>query len=109
LEIGTGTGYNAALLAGHVGDHQVTTIEVDPVLAAQARADLAAAGYQPTVICGDGTAGHPPPRRSTPGSGSSRDGSARWLDRGERVHLWLGLPRFPIHPAVRAHHLRLNA
>lgn len=37
LEIGSGTGYNAALLATLVGDpHLVTTIELDPVLAARA-------------------------------------------------------------------------
>ena len=59
LEIGTGTGYNAALLARYLGDEQVSTIEVDPVLYELARANLAAAGYQPTVICGDGAAGHP--------------------------------------------------
>jgi protein-L-isoaspartate(D-aspartate) O-methyltransferase len=58
LEIGTGTGYNAALLAELVGPGgQVWTIEVDPELAAVARRNLAAAGYQDrvTVHCGDGT------------------------------------------------------
>ncbi|MGQ0779118.1 MAG: methyltransferase domain-containing protein [Pseudonocardiales bacterium] len=60
LEIGTGTGYNAALVAEQVGDHRVSTIEVDPVLASQAHARLGEAGYQPAVICGDGAAGHPP-------------------------------------------------
>lgn len=58
LEIGTGTGYTTALLAEYLGDERVTTIEVDPVLAGQAQARLTAAGYQPTVICGDGAAGH---------------------------------------------------
>jgi protein-L-isoaspartate(D-aspartate) O-methyltransferase len=57
LEIGTGTGYNAALLAQRLGDNQVITIEVDPVLTDQARTNLAAAGYKPTVICGDGATG----------------------------------------------------
>ncbi len=60
LEIGTGTGYTAALLAEHLGDDQVSTIEVDPVLAGQAQARLTEAGYQPTVIRSDGAAGHPP-------------------------------------------------
>ena len=60
LEIGTGTGYNAALLAEYLGDDQVSTIEVDPVLAGQAQARLTEAGYQPTVICDDGAAGHQP-------------------------------------------------
>lgn len=58
LEIGSGTGYTAALLAEYLGDERVTTIEVDPVLAGQAQARLTQAGYQPTVICGDGAAGH---------------------------------------------------
>ena len=61
LEIGTGTGWNAALLARRVGEHQrVVTIEVDPSLAAQARDALARAGYQPLVITGDGLDGYLP-------------------------------------------------
>jgi protein-L-isoaspartate O-methyltransferase len=60
LEIGTGTGYTAALLAHQLGAHNVTTIEIDPDLAARARAALATAGYgEVTVICGDGGAGLP--------------------------------------------------
>ncbi|MER7772058.1 methyltransferase domain-containing protein [Kitasatospora sp. NPDC096140] len=60
LEIGTGTGWTAALLAHRLGDANVTTIEVDPYLAARARATLGAAGYAPTVVCGDGRSGGPP-------------------------------------------------
>lgn len=60
LEIGTGSGYNAALLAQRLGDDQVTTIEVDSVLAEQARTALPAAGYCPSVVTGDGAAGYPP-------------------------------------------------
>jgi len=59
LEIGTGTGYSAALLAHRLGEQQVTSIEVDPVLTAQARNSLQAAGYHPTVVCADGVAGWP--------------------------------------------------
>jgi protein-L-isoaspartate(D-aspartate) O-methyltransferase len=56
LEIGTGTGYNAALLSRLVGpDGSVVTVDIDPALADRARANLAAAGYPDvTVICGDG-------------------------------------------------------
>ncbi len=57
LEIGTGTGYNTALLAHRVGEQLVTSIEVDPALTEQARANLKTAGYAPTVVCADGAAG----------------------------------------------------
>ncbi|HSV64382.1 MAG TPA: methyltransferase domain-containing protein [Mycobacteriales bacterium] len=60
LEIGTGTGWNAALLCARLGEQNVTTIEIDPALAATARAALATAGHRPTVITGDGAAGWPP-------------------------------------------------
>jgi protein-L-isoaspartate(D-aspartate) O-methyltransferase len=59
LEIGTGTGYNTALLAQRLGDEQVTTVEVDADLTAHAGQALRAAGYKPTVMCGDGAAGYP--------------------------------------------------
>lgn len=58
LEIGTGTGWTAALLCDRLGSDAVTTVEVDPVLAEQARAALDRAGYHPTVVTGDGAAGH---------------------------------------------------
>jgi protein-L-isoaspartate(D-aspartate) O-methyltransferase len=61
LEIGTGTGYNAALIAEIVGDPtSVVSIEVDPDLVDQARASLVAAGFGGvTVVCGDGADGVP--------------------------------------------------
>ncbi|MGH3915985.1 MAG: methyltransferase domain-containing protein [Pseudonocardiaceae bacterium] len=60
LEIGTGTGWNAALLAHRVGAHgRVDTIEVDPDVAEQARRALAKAGYPALVVTGDGLAGYP--------------------------------------------------
>lgn len=59
LEIGTGTGYNAALLAHRLGDSQVTTVEIDPLIAAAAEKALHAAGYPVTTIRGDGAAGWP--------------------------------------------------
>jgi protein-L-isoaspartate(D-aspartate) O-methyltransferase len=59
LEIGTGTGYNAALLAHRLGEQLVTSIEIDPALTEQARANLKAAGYAPTVVCADGAGGWP--------------------------------------------------
>lgn len=59
LEIGTGSGYNAALLCQRVGDHNVTSIEVDPELAAWAHGNLTKAGLHPELVCGDGTEGVP--------------------------------------------------
>ncbi|MGW1072757.1 methyltransferase domain-containing protein [Streptomyces sp. NPDC002537] len=59
LEIGAGTGYNAALLAHRLGDGAVTTVDLDPEIADAARAHLAAAGFHPTVVTGDGALGCP--------------------------------------------------
>ena len=58
LDVGTGSGYQAALLA-ELGA-EVVTIERIPELAESARASLAAAGYpQVDVRVGDGTLGVP--------------------------------------------------
>ncbi|MCG5217632.1 methyltransferase domain-containing protein [Streptosporangium soli] len=63
LEIGTGTGWTAALLSHlvgegtPVGEGNVTSIEVDPIVAEQAAKNLAAVGMQPRLIIGDGAAG----------------------------------------------------
>ncbi|MCX5206720.1 methyltransferase, FxLD system [Streptomyces sp. NBC_00237] len=60
LELGAGTGFNAALLGHLVGEKgRVTTIDVDEDIVAGARAGLAAAGItNVTVILGDGAVGH---------------------------------------------------
>ncbi|MGW6462043.1 methyltransferase domain-containing protein, partial [Streptomyces sp. NPDC055078] len=59
LEIGTGTGYNTALLGHLLGDKAVTTVDVDPSLTGPATDRLAAAGHHPHVHTGDGTLGVP--------------------------------------------------
>ena len=61
LEIGAGTGYNAALLAELAGpEGQVTTVDIDAEVAAEARAHLDNAGYRAvTVITADGAGGAP--------------------------------------------------
>jgi protein-L-isoaspartate(D-aspartate) O-methyltransferase len=61
LEIGAGTGYNAALLARLAGPRgRVTTVDIDPDTAAAARAHLRAAGYGGVrVVAGDGGHGWP--------------------------------------------------
>jgi protein-L-isoaspartate O-methyltransferase len=60
LEIGTATGYNAAILCERVGSRNVTTIDIEQGLADAARAHLAEAGYTPEVITADGLEGYPP-------------------------------------------------
>ncbi|MGW7515941.1 methyltransferase domain-containing protein [Streptomyces sp. NPDC054796] len=59
LEIGTGPGYNAALLSHRLGDSRVTTMDLDPDITEAARAHLAAAGYRPRVVTGNGARGCP--------------------------------------------------
>lgn len=77
LEIGTGTGWTAGLLSRRAGQENVTSIEIDPALAAQATASLKVAGYAPHVITGDGAAG--------------------WPDGGpyDRVHVTCAVARIP--------------
>jgi protein-L-isoaspartate(D-aspartate) O-methyltransferase len=59
VEIGTGTGYNAALLCELLGAERVTTVELHPGVAADARERLSSIGLHPTVVVGDGRAGAP--------------------------------------------------
>src|SRR5438093_1439548 len=61
LEIGAGTGYNAALMAHIVGNSgQVVTIDIDEELVASARRHLSAAGLSRVeVVRGDGALGCP--------------------------------------------------
>jgi protein-L-isoaspartate(D-aspartate) O-methyltransferase len=61
LEIGTGTGYNAAVMSAVVGPGgDVVSIDIDPELVARARSSLQAAGYDTvTVKCADGGYGDP--------------------------------------------------
>ena len=62
LEIGAGTGYNAALMTHLVGPSgAVTTLDLDADLVAQAARNLAAAGYPGVrVVQGDGAYGYSP-------------------------------------------------
>lgn len=57
LEIGTGTGWNAALLAHRLGAGRVASVEIDSDVARQAWASLNAAGLDVDVRCGDGAEG----------------------------------------------------
>jgi len=59
LEIGAGTGYNAAVMAHLVGESgAVTTLDIDQDLVDGARRHLSAAGIEGvTVVCADGANG----------------------------------------------------
>ncbi|MFG3353857.1 methyltransferase domain-containing protein [Streptomyces sp. NPDC048001] len=57
LEVGTGTGWNAALLARRLGAENVVTIEVDRAVADAARAALVRFGTPVRVVHGDGFTG----------------------------------------------------
>ncbi|MDT0550183.1 methyltransferase domain-containing protein [Streptomyces lonegramiae] len=59
LEIGTGTGWNAALLAHRLGAENVVTVEVDESVATTARAILERFGTPVRVVHGDGSQGCP--------------------------------------------------
>lgn len=78
LDIGTGSGWTAALLAHQLGEDRVTTVEVDSHVAAHAQSSLKAAGLTPLVIVGDGAAGWP--------AGAPYD----------RVHVGCGIARIPM-------------
>ncbi|WP_327636475.1 methyltransferase domain-containing protein [Kribbella sp. NBC_00482] len=59
LDVGTGSGYSAALLAHRLGDKQVTSIDVDRYLVAAARERLAGFGRTPRLEVADATGSLP--------------------------------------------------
>ncbi|MDL4771457.1 methyltransferase domain-containing protein [Actinomadura xylanilytica] len=77
LEIGTGTGWTAGLLAWRLGAPNVTSVEIDGALSARAAANLEAAGLSPRLLAGDGADGAP-------------DGAPY-----DRVHVTCGVERVP--------------
>ncbi|MGH4026164.1 MAG: methyltransferase domain-containing protein [Pseudonocardiaceae bacterium] len=56
-EIGTGTGYNAALLCHRLGDTHICSIDIDSAALTAARARLSRLGYHPALIAADGADG----------------------------------------------------
>ncbi len=59
LEIGTGTGWTAGLLAHVLGDENVTSVEIDRDVSASATENLRSAGHSPSLVVGDGAVGWP--------------------------------------------------
>ena len=111
LEIGAGTGYNAALLAEIVGDQKlVTSIDIQPDVVEQTQRLLDQAGYGDIeILCADGALGHPdgaPFDRVVATVGCS-DIAPAWLDQlapsGFAVipleHVTVGHPLTRLQPA----------
>jgi protein-L-isoaspartate(D-aspartate) O-methyltransferase len=105
LEIGAGTGYNAALLAHIAGPNgQVTTIDIDDDIVQAARAHLGAAGTAGvTVVLGDGGNGMASraPYDRVILTVAAWDISPAWLEQlapGGLIvlPLWLGLRQFSV-------------
>lgn len=57
LEIGTGSGYNAALLCARLGGENVFSVDLRSALVELARDRLARLGYRPTLAVRDGSEG----------------------------------------------------
>jgi protein-L-isoaspartate(D-aspartate) O-methyltransferase len=76
LDIGTGTGWTAALLTRLVGDERVTTVDVSAELSAVAAANVAQAGAAPSVVVADALV-------DIPG------------EQFDRVHVTAGVERVP--------------
>jgi protein-L-isoaspartate O-methyltransferase len=57
LEIGTGSGYNAALLSARLGAEQIFSVDLRPELVELARERLGRLGYRPTLVARDGAEG----------------------------------------------------
>ncbi len=55
LDVGTGSGYGAALLARRLGGDRVTSVDVDPYLTRAAADRLDEAGLHPVLVTVDGT------------------------------------------------------
>jgi methyltransferase of FxLD system len=84
LEIGAGTGYNAALLAHLTGPSgRVTSIDIDAELARKARRALRDAGARATIVAGDGREGYAAraPYDRIVVTASADEIAAPWLDQ----------------------------
>lgn len=111
LEIGAGTGYNAALMAAIVGETgRIVSIDVDSDLVDGAREHLAAVGVKNVeVILGDGVLGHPE-RALRPGDRDRR--SVRDADRvagAARPKRAPGRAASPARHRLPQHRLRARA
>lgn len=84
LEVGAGTGYNAALLRRLVGPGgEVVSIDVDPEICAEARQRTREAGADVVIEVGDGALGWPPraPYDRIEVTAAAGDLPAAWWDQ----------------------------
>jgi len=102
LEVGAGTGYNAALLARVVGPRgSVVSVELDPSTARGARRNLASVSSRAKVVRGDGREGW---RRGAPYDRSIVTASASAVPRAWHDQLAEeGLLELPLRLAGRGH------
>ncbi|MGW4412562.1 methyltransferase domain-containing protein [Nonomuraea sp. NPDC004702] len=103
LEIGTGTGYTAALLSHLAGARNVVSIDVDASVAVQAAKNLAAAGVRPHLVVGDGAGGCPKwaPYDRVHVTCGIRDIPYAWVEQCRPG----GVIVLPWHPGFGASHL----
>jgi len=85
LEIGTGTGFNTALLCARCTDGAVVSLDNVAELSVLARTALRAAGHRPVVVTADGTQGWPAaaPYSHILATCSVRSVPAAWLAQTE--------------------------
>ena len=107
LEIGAGTGYNAALMAELVGPHgSVVTIDIDAAVAEQAGRLLAGNGYgsdRVTVIAADGFEGSPEqaPFDRIVATVGCTDLSPKWIEQlAPRGLILVPLEHGGVHPMM---------
>lgn len=107
LEIGTGSGYNTALLCERLGDANVASVEIDPAVADQAARALEALGYKPSLVIGDGAVGAPDlaPFDHLISTVAVRDVPAAWIEQtrpgGVVVTPWAPGPGFASSSLLR--------
>jgi protein-L-isoaspartate(D-aspartate) O-methyltransferase len=83
LEIGTGTGWTAALLAYRLGSGAVTSVDISATCVAEARERLDVLGLSPTLAAGDGYQGYEPraPYDRVMATASLRQVPPAWLNQ----------------------------
>jgi protein-L-isoaspartate(D-aspartate) O-methyltransferase len=83
LEVGTGTGWNAGLLAHRLGSGNVVSVEIDPAVVEHARGALERAGLSPEVVQADGGDGWPQsaPHDRVIATAGVRTIPPRWLEQ----------------------------